>query len=296
MNLKQVHSVELLINGDSRRSRQALRHVLDLCKKYGIILTEHHIIKGNELDMTLEAIKQRSPSLLIVGSGDGTLSHLVNYFVDSTVVLGIIPLGTTNNFARSLNVPLDIEAAVQQIAEGEVHEIDLGYIKDTYFANVAGIGVSANIAGSVNDVSKRRYGRFVYAVEGLKQLMRHKPFTTTVEDKDGELQLNFETHQVIVANGRFHAGRQIAVDASLASRELIIFALGGRSKWSFVLAMLDFYLGKRKSIRHASFLVGKDVQIKTSTPQRIELDGEVRFYTPCSMQVRPGAIRIKGAR
>ena len=293
--MSKSQSIELLINGDSRRSRQVVRRVLKLCDRYGLVLDAHYVVRGKNLDATLKTIKRRSPALLIVGSGDGTLSYLVNYFVDTSVKLGIIPLGTTNNFARSLGLPLELEAAVQTIAKRNTQKIDLGYMEDMYFVNVAGIGISAVIADNISNATKRRYGRFAYAVEGMFQLLKHKSFMVTVEDKNGDLQLNFETHQVIIANGRYHAGREVAVDASLASRELIIFALGGRSKWSFIVAMLDFYLGKRKNSRHASYLVGRNVHISTSSPQPIELDGEVRFNTPCSIQVRPKAVSVVGA-
>lgn len=286
---------ELLINRGSRRSRAVEQQIKDLCQANGLIIDAYHAVTGSNLDQTLRSIKKRDPKLLIVGSGDGTLSHLVNYFAGSQTVLGVIPLGTTNNFARSLALPLEIEPAIKQIAEGAVKPIDLGYLKKTYFANVAGIGISATIANSVDDAKKRRYGRLAYALEGLKQFIRHRPFMVNIKDKDGELQLNFETHQVIVANGRYHAGQEIAIDATLASRQLIIFALGGRSKLSFILAMLDFYLGKRKRVKHASYLIAKDVHIETSTRQPIELDGEVKFKTPCDIAVRPKAINIKGA-
>lgn len=287
---------ELLINRSSRRSRQVERTILKSCEANGIVIDKHHMVDSQNLDKTLREIKNRSPALLIVGSGDGTLSNLVNYFANTSVVLGVVPLGTTNNFARSLSLPLDIDEAVQRIAQGEVKDIDLGYLKKTYFTNVAGVGISAVIAKNVKDTQKRRYGRFAYAVEGLSQLLRHKPFMVTIKDKDGDLQLNFEAHQVIIANGRYHAGKEIAIDASLANRELIIFALGGRSRLSFILSMFDFYLGKRKRVRHSSYLIGKDVQIKTSTVQPIELDGEVKFNTPCSIAVQPGAIKIKGTK
>ena len=123
-------------------------------------------------------------------------------------------------------------------------------------------------------------------------MFTHQPFFVTITDKDAELQLHFETHQLIVANGKYHAGKEIAADASLQGNELVIFKLGGRSKLSFAWHMIDFYIGRRRSVYHSSYLIGKDVSISTSTPQSIELDGEVKLSTPVAASVHAKAIRI----
>jgi diacylglycerol kinase family enzyme len=159
--------------------------------------------------------------------------------------------------------------------------------------NVAGVGISAQIAKTVTNEQKKRFGRFAYAINGIRQLFVHKPFMATIEDKDNELQLHIETHQLIIANGRYHAGKEIAIDAKIDNRELIIFALGGRSKFSFMIHMIDFYLGKRKSIRHTSYLTGKSIVLHTSSPQSVELDGEVKFVTPIPIEVTAGAVKVR---
>jgi len=285
--------VELLINTKSRRGREALPAVLKACEELGIAPGKVHEIKDvTKLPAVLRSIRKRSPKMLIVGSGDGTASEVVDYLAETDIRLGIVPLGTTNNFARSLGIPLDIHGAIKALAAGRIHKIDLGQIHDDYFANVTGIGLSARLAQAVSPKLKKRYGRFAYAVAGALVLFRHKPFTVTVEDKDGELQLHFETHQVIVANGKFHAGRHIAAGAKLDSRELVIFKLGGPSKFSFLWHMFDFYFGKRKSVYHSSYLLAKDVTITTNTPQPVELDGEVKYTTPVRVKVHPRAIKI----
>lgn len=286
-------TTELLINMKSKRGREALPHILRACQELEIHLDAINKVTNPEiLDDTLEQIKDRSPDTLIVASGDGTISDVVDHLVDSRIALGIVPLGTTNNFARSLGLPLDITESIRVIKKGTIKNVDLGRIDNDHFSNVAGIGLSAQIAKNVTNKQKRRYGRFAYLMTGLDILSRHKPFFVTVADKDGELQLHFETHQVIIANGRFHAGKEIAVDARLDSRELIIFKLGGKSRLSMAWHMADFYFGKRRNIYHSSYLIGKDLHISTSTPQPVELDGEVKLTTPISVQVNSRAIRV----
>lgn len=286
-------AIELLINTKSKRGQRALIEIRQACRELDLHIDKiNEIESGVQLHPLLKRIKKRAPKVLIVGSGDGTVSDAVDYLAGSEIVLGVVPLGTTNNFARSLGLPISIYESLKVIKQGKIMPIDLGRIENDYFSNIAGVGLSARIAGRVTNERKKRYGRLAYPLTGLELLFRHKPFFVTVTDKDGELQFHFETHQLIIANGRYHAGKEIAADASLEGNELIIFKLGGRSKVSFVWHMLDFYLGRRRSVYHSSYLIGKDVTIHTSTPQPIELDGEVKLKTPVAAMVRPKAVKV----
>lgn len=287
-------TIELLVNAHSRRGREAYDAVLAGCRQHGLTLDRiHRITDTSKLHRAFAAIRKRAPTLLIVASGDGTVSEVVDYLAGSGIELGFIPLGTTNNFARSLGLPLEIDAAIERIAQGMVRHIDLGSIGNDYFTNVAGIGISARIAQAVTPALKRRYGRLAYAITGLKVLFRHRPFTVHITDKDGELGFYFETHQVIVANGRFHAGKVIAKGAALDSRELVIFKLGGKSRLNFLWHMIDFYLGRRRSVHHSAYLIAKDVTIRTSQPVPIELDGEVKYSTPAAVRVVPRVLAVR---
>jgi YegS/Rv2252/BmrU family lipid kinase len=285
---------ELIINTGSRKSIQALPEIIQTCEQNNIQLDRQHLLaKDTNLQSLTSAIKKRHPDLVLVGGGDGTVSDVLDHFAGSEIEIGILPLGTTNNFARSLNMPLAVTEAITAIVNGKVSNVDLGKIKHDYFVNVAGVGISAQIAKTVTDKQKKIFGRFAYAINGVRQLLIHKPFIATLEDKDSELQLHLETHQIIIANGRYHAGKEIAKDAKIDNRELIIFALGGRSKISFIFHMIDFYIGKRKSIRHTSYLTGKSIRLHTSSPQSVELDGEVKFITPIPIAVIAGAVKVR---
>lgn len=284
----------LVINLHSRKGKKAYREVLRACQEYGIeITTTYKIGKGVDLKALVRTIRRAQPKLLLVAAGDGTVSRVLGYLAGSPIEVGIVPLGTTNNFARSLAIPFEIDEAVKTVAQCEVSAIDLGKIGRRHFANVVGVGMSAQVAEQVSDVQKKRWGRLAYALVGLRCLLQHKPFMVTVTDKDSELELYFETHQVIVANGRYHAGQAIVDDARLDNRELIVFPIGGRGRMSFVVQMVKFYVGSRKSARHASYLVARDINIFTSTPQPIEVDGERYSADPLRLRVAPGAVQVR---
>ncbi len=287
----------ILINLDSRRARAVYRQLEEACLDAGIDIKKvYEIDRKISLKTTVGRIKRDKPGLLIIGGGDGTVSRALSFLAGSPVEIGIVPLGTTNNFARSLGLPLTIEESVSLIANSKSHPVDLGKVGGRYFGNIVGIGISALIADKVSGEQKRRWGRFAYAYEGLKQLVRHKPFYVTLTDKDNELTMHFQTHQIIVANGRFHAGKEIAKDAHLNSKELVVFPIGGKSRINFIFRMLDFYLGSRKSVRHSSYLIARDIKIHTSRPQVSEVDGEMYKSTPLRFKVAPGMVKIRFGR
>lgn len=291
--MKQLKA-ELLVNVASRQAREACDDVIDVCQRNGIELTKViRLSQPQRLHSVLKKVIERKPQLLIVGSGDGTVSDVVDHLANTDIQLGIVPLGTTNNFARSLGLPMGMEAAIQRIVAAEPKKIDLGMINDDYFANVAGFGLSADVAATIPNSLKKRYGRLAYAIQGVKRLIHHKPFIATISSRSGKLTLNIKTHQLIVANGSYHAGTEIASDATVDNKQLIVFKLGGPSRLSLIWHMIDFYVGKRSAVANTAFLIAKDIQITTSRPVRIELDGEVKEKTPAHVQVKGSVLRVR---
>lgn len=293
--MAKITSAVLVVNISSRQTRERMAEIKTACKKYDINLKDIFIISKSSMSIE-EAMSEAlatNTKLIIVGGGDGTISDAVDHMVGSAVELGILPLGTTNNFARSIGMPETVSECIAKIKHSEARQVDLGMIGDEYFANAATIGISANIAANVSDKQKRYLGRLAYGFVGIRELMRHKPFYVRIVDESANMEISLETHQLVIANGRYHAGKAIATDATLTSRELVIFALGGRSRFSFIYRMIDFYSGRRKSIRHHSYVLGRNVRIETEPSQKVELDGELKFVTPINMSVAPKAVGIR---
>lgn len=285
---------ELLINFHSRSSRQAYERIVYTLENAGFTLTYiNKITKDVSLHDLLAGAEKRKPKLLIIGGGDGTISDVVDHLVGAKIDIGIIPLGTTNNFARSLRIPLDIDGAVAVIKNQPARTVTLGKMQDDYFTNVAGIGLSALIARNVTDKAKKRWGRFAYAIVGMQQMFLHQPFLATIRDKDSELVVHTWTRQLIVANGRYHAGKLIADDTSTNDGQLVVFSLGNKSMPSFLWNMFDFYVGKRAKVSDAAYFIGSNIVVETSTPQQIELDGEIKFETPVTAKVSSGTIKVR---
>ncbi|MBM4764536.1 diacylglycerol kinase [Bacillus sp. B15-48] len=131
---------------------------------------------------------ERQYDLLIAAGGDGTISEVVNGIAaqEYRPKIGIIPTGTTNDFARALRIPRDIEAAVDIILAGETIPVDVGRMNEKYFINIAGGGQITELTYDVPIKLKTMLGQLAYYLKGIEMLPSFRPTEVTIE-YDGKL-------------------------------------------------------------------------------------------------------------
>lgn len=188
-------------------------------------------------------VLELEPDLVVVGGGDGTIAEAVANLAHRDVALGVLPLGTTNNFARSLELPQDLAGAVRTLREGKVADVDVGWFESTaapgapgapagenrhIFANMVSLGLSVEVAEHVPHGLKRFLGRSAYALTAARLLPGHRAFHATI--RIGDRTHEMDTHQLNIANGAHHSGQRIARDASPDDRLLAIYRLGDRRR------------------------------------------------------------------
>ncbi|HEY5988300.1 MAG TPA: diacylglycerol kinase, partial [Streptosporangiaceae bacterium] len=198
---------------------------------------------------------------------------------------------TTNNFARTLGIPLNLAAALDLLVGGKVADVDLGRAGDAIFANLVSAGLSARVADSVPHQLKRVAGRAAYPLTALAALPRHQPFHASINVGDRTYAL--ETHQLNIANGSFHAGRPITGDISADDRLLLVYRLGGPGRSALVSATLRHALGgAHRTMTEPAFLAVSELWLETDPPLPLDVDGEVRGRTPARIALAPEALRV----
>lgn len=131
---------------------------------------------------------ERKYDLVIAAGGDGTINEVVNGIAEQEYrpKIGVIPVGTTNDFARALHIPRDIEAAVDIIVKGETIPVDVGRINDKYFINIAGGGRLTELTYEVPSKLKTMLGQLAYYLKGIEMLPSIRASEVTIE-YDGKL-------------------------------------------------------------------------------------------------------------
>ena len=287
---KTPRQAALIVNTKSRKGREAFRDAYRLLKEAGMDLTIEKAVRNPKHlpDEVRKAVASGTP-MVIVGGGDGSISSTVDHFAGKQTVFALLPLGTANSFARSLDMPLDIEGAVGVITGGKVKTVDLGMIGSDYFANCAAIGLSPLIAETVPHGLKKLFGRPGYLAWAAIQMARFKPFRLTVTQ--GKKSETLDALEVRIANGRFHGGAEL-VKTEVDAGEIVIQAIAGRLRakllWSWGLALIgpDQVRGTVREFR------GKDFRIETDPPLPISIDGEVDAKTPVQVKLARRAMRM----
>jgi diacylglycerol kinase (ATP) len=290
--IRRTRELVLLVNVRSRRGASLHGQVRRMLEQRGFTVTAEHLVgdPGAQLPGLLPQIMAARPALLVVGSGDGTIASVVDHLAHTDTVLGYLPLGTTNNFGRSLGLPLRLEAAVDVVTGGKVADVDLGQVNGDYFANLVSIGISAAVAGHTPHQLKQRMGRLAYALTGARTLLTHRPFVAEVTS--GASTWHVRTHQLNIANGRMHAGTAIAHDATLDDRLLVAYSLGGGSRLSTAGATVHQALTPWQPIERKGHVTGTEFHVATDRPMAVDVDGEVSGCTPIHVQVTGQALRI----
>ncbi len=287
MNKKAI----LIVNTKSRNAKIFLKETLRLLSKESFDITDILIAKStSKLKSAAKLALKSEAEIIIIGGGDGTISTVIGYFAYSGKTLAFLPLGTTNNFIRGLEIPLDCRGSIDVIIKGKVAEIDLGKINNDYFANVSTIGISGAIASDVSHSLKQRLGRIAYFITGIKTFFKHKPFTCIIKSK--EIDEVVETYQIVIANGRFHAGTLIHKEAKIDNNELIIFTLGGFSRLQFIKSSIAFLFGRHIKTQGTFYAKLKEFSLTLREPQHLEVDGEASKILEADFSIAKAAIKV----
>lgn len=233
--------------------------------------------------------------LVVLGGGDGTVSSVVDSLAHHEATLGLLPLGTANDFARTLGIPSDVDGACDAIARGKVVDVDLGLAGDNYYVNVASVGIGVGVTQALSPMLKRRVGALAYPMAAVRAFLKHEPFAATLTFPDGDrepVELG-RLLQVAVGNGRFYGGGMVvAPDSGIDDRTLDVYAIQmGRHRDLLGVARYlksgDFIRNESVSQFHAA-----RVRLETEPEMRVNIDGEVVAMTPQDFSLAPNALRV----
>lgn len=241
----------------------------------------------------------READLLVLAGGDGLIHRVVNLLLPSLAapVLGLVPLGTGNDLARSLGIPRDPAAAVRLLREGEDRALDVGRARDAgggptiHFANAALAGFGADIEPSPR--AKRRWGDRSYLLAALRRLPSLSARRVRLEH-DGE-ERELDAYLIAVANGRFLGGGiPIAPGARPDDGRLDVVAVRRAPLPRLARAVVRLLRGAPDpAVLHWPARV---VRLEVPEQWTLNLDGERPDFRPGRFEVVPGALRVRARR
>jgi diacylglycerol kinase (ATP) len=280
----------LLINRHARKGRENFAQTIELLNNWDFEIISTPFKNVQDIPLIIHKYRPNI-DLVIVGGGDGTLNAVVDVLVEVQLPLGIIPLGTANDLARTLGIPNSIPEACRIIAEGNLKYIDLGWVNGKHFFNVASLGLSVKITQKLSKGLKRRLGVLAYAWTALQVLSKTRPFTALI-GIDGET-IKVKTLQIAVGNGRYYGGGMpIAEDAKIDDQRLDLYSLEVQYWWQIFPLLWTLPRGQHGLLSWVRTLNGKEIQVQTRKPHGINTDGEITRDTPAIFKVIPQALGV----
>jgi diacylglycerol kinase (ATP) len=227
----------------------------------------------------------------VLGGGDGTLNSAAPALIETGLPLGILPLGTANDLARTLEIPLDLAEAAQVIVDGEIRRIDLGEVNGKPFFNVASIGLSVGITRELTHDVKQRWGKLGYAVATVRALSRMRPFLAEI--RSGSEVHKVRTLQISVGNGRHYGGGMtVEEDAEIDDGCLNLYSLEFDRLWKLALVYPAFRKGRHGMWQEVRTMSCDEVEIRTRRPRPVNTDGEITTETPAQFRVLRQTISV----
>ena len=280
----------LIVNAASRSGADAFAAAREKLIAAGIELIDAKAVKNpKSMDGAVKRAIKKAP-MVILGGGDGSLSSSVDFFLGTDTVLGVLPLGTANSFARTLGIPLDLDGAIDVLANGQGRSIDVGCINGDHFLNAAALGLAPMVAESVPHGLKRRLGRLGYLIWAGWSAASFNAFRLKVDD--GQRIHRLWATEVRIANGRFHGGMELIESADVESGLIVVQAVRGRSVvrlgWSY------FASAMKLQARHVTTreFRGRKLVVSTRPPLQVSIDGEVAATTPLEVRAIPNAVTV----
>ncbi|MDQ2632612.1 MAG: lipid kinase [Pseudomonadota bacterium] len=280
----------LLVNPKARRGGEAIDAVVGRLHKGGLDVTIEPFEALPEIARDIVRLRE-SADLIILCGGDGTIASGALAVEECGLPLGIIPMGTANDLARTLGIPMDLGQAADVILAGRTRKIDLGSVNGYAFFNVASIGLSAELAQGLDPTLKKRFGRFGYALAAAKVLMKARPFTANIREKDHVTTV--KTFQIAVGNGRHYGGGNVIEEnAEIDDGHLDLYSLEMNRVWKLAGMLRSFRSGTHGAWKEVRTARCVEFDIETRKPMPINADGEIVTSTPAKFLVHPGAITV----
>lgn len=255
--------------------RKELPDVLEKLEKAGYETSAHATNGEGDATEAARIAVERKHDLVVIAGGDGTINEVIQGIAEAEYrpKIGIIPAGTTNDFARALAIPRDTKAAVDIILQNNVKALDIGKVNEKYFINIAGGGDLTELTYDVPIKLKAALGQLAYYMKGIEKLPSLKPVSTVIEYDDnvfeGEIML------FLVANTNSVGGfEKLAPNALIDDGYFDLIILKKTNLAEFLRIATAALRGAHVDDEKIIYAQAKRIKITPNEKMLLNLDGE----------------------
>jgi YegS/Rv2252/BmrU family lipid kinase len=284
--------ISLIVNPSAGGGRAA-KLLPKVQARLRLLGVEHHTELTRDLphaqELARAAAAASEPAVMLSGDGlVGAVAHVLRGHPGA--VMGVLPGGRGNDFARVTGIPLDAEAACDVIANGAPQPVDVGDVDGATFIGIASLGFDSD-ANRIANEAPPRLGNLVYTYGALRALAawKHAGYEVVV---DGEAHA-FSGWSVACANSKAYGGGMfLAPDADLQDGRLDVVFCEAMSKARFLRLLPTVFKGEHVKLPEVHVLRGAEVRISADRPFTVYADGDPIGELPCTVRAIPGAVKV----
>ncbi|HMG75359.1 MAG TPA: diacylglycerol kinase family protein [Pyrinomonadaceae bacterium] len=289
-------SVKVIINAhsgvsDKDEARQTLTKIFAAAGVDSDILLAD---SGDEVAQLAEQAASEEWTVIVAGGGDGTINTVASHVIGVNKILGVLPLGTLNHFARDLKIPADLELAAQTIISGRTIKVDVGEVNGRIFLNNSSLGLYPTIVREREKQQRLGSGKWPAFVWAAVAALRRYPFLDVRLSADGK-EFRRKTPFVFIGNNEYLMERlNIGGRECLDKGQLSLYITNRTGRWGLVRLALRALFGRLREDKDFLAMCTNEVTIQTRHKRlRVAFDGEVDVMeTPLHYRVIPGALEV----
>lgn len=289
-------SIEVIVNtGSGSVECEAIeKRLTELFAENGAAATIHLAKGGAEIIELAKKAAQGDALVVVAGGGDGTVSAVASEIYKTDKTLGVLPLGTLNNFSKDLQIPQDLAEAVKIIRENHTREIDVGEVNGRIFVNNSSIGLYPNIVKRREKQQRLGRGKWRSAFWAAWRILKRSAFFA-VRLKSGTEERIVKTPFVFVGNNAyemdfFNIGRRATMDDG----KLSVYFLHRSGRKGLFLLIARTVLGRLRQTHDFEEVSVEEITFETRRKQiLVAFDGEVEtLAAPLHYKIHPKALRV----
>ena len=265
--------ITLVVHG-ARVDRPDLRHLVNWVRDKGHLVEVLPTFEAGDATMLASAAARRGVDVVAAAGGDGTVNEVVNGLDGYDVPLGIIPVGTANDFARQVGIPADADHAMDVILQRKPKRLDTASLNGRRFLNVSTGGVGAEATAETPSEAKESLGAIAYAISGMRKLADFRAQRARFRGDDFEYDGEFLMFAVGLT--RSTGGGTIVTPMASATDGLLDLCIVERmSRGEFARTALRIKRGEHIGHDGVHYVQLKSVTIEASEPMAVNVDGEM---------------------
>ena len=292
--LKEFASITCILNGHSAHVEEAKAHIARIAGEFGV---EAQVVLTKRADdissLAARAVSEhRKP--VVAGGGDGTVNAVAGKLVGTDTILGVLPMGTLNHFAKDVGIPLNLQAAVRNLFTGQVTKVDVGEVNGRVFLNNSGVGFYPHFVRQREAQEQHGHSKRAAFILALRSVVRRYFRLRLKLHMDQAEALEHVTPFLFVGNNRYKtSGLQIGTRSKLDSGRLWVCTAPSSGRRHIVLSALKNFMESETDQELNTFEV-EELWVQPGTARvSVSTDGEVSIMdAPLHYRIHPRALSV----